>query len=616
MSYLDKAETPEDLSKLSHSELNLLCGEIRDFLIQNVSQTGGHLASNLGIVEITVALHRIFDTRRDRLVFDVGHQCYVHKLLTGRREGFKSLRQFGGMSGFPRPDESPHDAFAAGHASTAISVALGMARAESSEPYHVIAVIGDGAMTGGLAYEALNDAGQSRKPLIVILNDNGMSITKNVGGIAKILAKARIRPQYFRLKELYHKIVFQMPGGKTIYKRIHMIKNAIKTTFLPSSIFEDMGFAYYGPSDGHNIDEIMQLLTLAKNINGPVLIHLRTIKGKGYDLAEADPSAYHGVARFDAHTGLNGNGNSQSFTSVFGNEIVSLAKTNEKVCAITAAMEAGTGLSEMAKIFPDRFYDVGIAEGHAVTMAAGMAKQSLIPVCAIYSTFLQRSYDMIIHDVCLSNLHVVLAIDRAGLVGQDGETHHGLFDIGFLSQMPYMRVYCPANYSELKTALDMAVLEEKGPVAVRYPRGRQGSFTENTMASSFAVLRKGKDVTLITYGRLINQCIAAAELAHKAGISVHLIKLNVVHPIDQGLIQELMRETKRLVVAEESMQGGCVGHALAGMLAGNAHSLDKLILLNTGYQFIPHGETEKLLSLCGLDSVGIWAAVKEAAHER
>jgi len=614
MSYLEGIQCPDDLKKLNLTESRALCAEIRSFLIQSVAKTGGHLASNLGIVEITVALHRVFDTSRDRLVFDVGHQCYVHKLLTGRREAFPSLRQFHGLSGFPKPDESIHDAFVSGHASTAVSAALGMARARKSPgEYHVIAVMGDGALTGGLAYEALNDAGQSRQPMIVLLNDNGMSITENVGGIAKTLAKARLKPQYFKLKDIYHKIVYHLPGGRHIHRMLHQLKTAVKTTFLPSSIFEDMGFTYYGPCDGHNVEELEKLLRLARNIKGPVLIHLRTVKGKGYTPAEDNPCVYHGVSAFDYVVGVNNDNGGSSFTDVFGEKIVSLARQNNKVCAITAAMEAGTGLEKFASQYPERFYDVGIAEGHAVTMAAGMAKQGMTPVCAIYSTFLQRAYDMLLHDVCLSGLHVVLAVDRAGLVGSDGETHHGLFDIGFLSQMPGMKIYAPSNYPELAGALELAVNKDSGPVAVRYPRGKAPDYNENRMTEPYSILTEGEDLTLVTYGRLVRQCMDAAEISLASGIRVRLIKLNIISPIDESLI-ELLGRSSRLIIAEECAPGGTPLAVDPAQLLKSGHHPQKYLLLNTGSRFIPQGDTARLLQYCRLDARSIADAIAEVTR--
>jgi 1-deoxy-D-xylulose-5-phosphate synthase len=486
----EEQENKIPVSQMDDAEAALLCDRLRKRLIDTVSHTGGHLASSLGALELIVSLHRVFDTGRDRLVFDVGHQCYAHKLLTGRDGAFDSLRSFGGISGFPKPSESVHDAFVAGHASNAVSVALGMARARTllNEDYHVIALLGDGALTGGLAYEGLNDAGESNQRLIVILNDNGMSIRKNVGGIAQHLAHMRIRPSYYRFKKVYHNIIYALPGGKKLYKIIHQVKTALKQAILPSSLFEDMGFTYLGPVDGHDLGRLHYLLGFAKEMETPVLIHVMTQKGKGYAPAEQRPDCYHGVNCFDVETGLPLKEHKADFSQVFGDTLCALAEDCPNLCAVTAAMRDGTGLNGFAECWPDRFFDVGIAEGHAVSMAAGMAKQGMVPVFAVYSTFLQRGFDMLIHDVALQNLHVVRGVDRAGLVGQDGETHHGVFDVGYLSVIPGMKIYCPASFAELRDMLRAAVRDDTGPVAIRYPRGAEGTYRDGyqgrTAASS------------------------------------------------------------------------------------------------------------------------------------
>ena len=438
-----------DIKSITDYEAEALCTRIRAGLIDSVSKTGGHLASNLGAVEITVALHRVFDFTRDRLVFDVGHQCYTHKILTGRADQMSSLRTFGGMSGFPKPVESCCDAFIAGHASNSVSVATGMARGRTllGEDYYVIALIGDGALTGGLAYEGLSDAGNSGERMLVILNDNGMSITKNVGGIADHLARQRLKPQYLRFKKGYRKVTSTVPGGKTLYRITHKIKKAVKETLLPCSFFEDMGFTYLGPVDGHDVKRLTGLLRYAKDIEGPVLLHVRTVKGNGYTPAERNPDQFHGVGRFCVQTGEPLSAGSPNFSSAFGSALCGLAEDDRRICAITAAMRDGSGLGDFSRRFPTRYFDVGIAEGHATAMAAGMAKQGLVPVFAVYSTFLQRSYDMLIHDVAIQGLHVVFAVDRAGLVGEDGETHHGVLDVACLDAVPGMTVLCPSSFA-------------------------------------------------------------------------------------------------------------------------------------------------------------------------
>ena len=470
---LETIHDPNDIKTLNEPQTQLLCTELREFLLKSVSKTGGHLASNLGAVELTVAIHRVFDTSRDRLIFDVGHQCYPHKILTGRREQFQTLRQYKGLSGFPKPHESEHDAFIAGHASNSVSVALGMARARTlqHQDYSVLALIGDGALSGGLAYEGLNNAGASGEPLIVILNDNGMSIDGNVGAVSEHLGLLRSKPAYYEFKKAYRDVLDRNALGRAVYDFNHHLKTNVKKALLPNStMFEDMGFTYLGPVNGHDVGQLSNTLRWAKELKCPVLVHVHTQKGRGYLPAEREPERYHGVGKFDPRMGVPRE-KAPDFSAVFGSELCRLAKENETICAITAAMRDGTGLHDFSEQYPDRFFDVGIAEGHAVAMAAGMAKQGLTPVVAIYSSFLQRAYDQIIHDAALLNLHVVFAVDRAGMVGADGETHHGIFDAAFLSEIPNMTVLCPSNFAELRTMLDRAVNEIKGPVAIRYPRG-------------------------------------------------------------------------------------------------------------------------------------------------
>ena len=518
-----------DIKNITDCEAETLCTRIRAGLIDSVSKTGGHLASNLGAVEVTVALHRVFDFTRDRLVFDVGHQCYTHKILTGRADQMASLRTFGGMAGFPKPVESSCDAFIAGHASNSVSVATGMARARTllGEDYDVIALIGDGALTGGLAYEGLSDAGNSGERMLVILNDNGMSITENVGGIAEHLARQRLKPQYLRFKKGYRKVTSTVPGGKTLYRITHRIKKAVKETLLPCSFFEDMGFTYLGPVDGHDVKGLTSLIRYAKDIEGPVLLHIRTVKGNGYAPAERNPDQFHGVGRFCVQTGEPLSEGGPNFSAAFGDALCALAEEDRRICAITAAMRDGTGLGEFSRRFPTRYFDVGIAEGHATAMAAGMAKQGLVPVFAVYSTFLQRSYDMLIHDVAIQGLHVVFAVDRAGLVGEDGETHHGVLDVAFLDTVPGMTVLCPSSFSELKTMLAYAIKEVCGPVALRYPRGGEGLYAADSGTEPAVLLRQGGDITLVGYGVMINEVIRCAELLQQHGISAEIVKLNI-----------------------------------------------------------------------------------------
>ena len=577
-----------------------------------VSRTGGHLASSLGAVELIVAIHRVFDTGRDRLVFDVGHQCYAHKILTGRNAAMETLRSFGGLAGYPKPSESDTDAFIAGHASNSVSVALGIARARTlqHEDYSVLALIGDGALTGGLAYEGLSDAGNSKEPLIVILNDNGMSITKSVGGVADHLARQRLKPQYLRFKRGYRKVMGATALGRGIYKVTHKVKTAIKETLLPCSLFEDMGFTYLGPVDGHDVKRLTRLLKYARDLKGPVLLHVRTVKGKGYTPAERNPDQFHGVGRFCVETGEVLKGGGTNFSAVFGQALCKMAEEDPRLCAITAAMQGGTGLNTFAARFPDRFFDVGIAEGHAVAMSAGMAKQGMIPVFAVYSSFLQRAYDMLIHDVALQGLHVVFAIDRAGLVGEDGETHHGVFDPAFLDTVPGMTVLCPSSYAELESMLRYAIYEVKGPVAVRYPRGGQGDYQDDSGLVSTAVLRAGKDITLTGYGITVNALLDCARRLEADGIQAQVLKLNTITPLDGAPVAASAAETGRLLVAEEAAPGNCVGQRLAAKLLERGVAA-KVAMVNTGPGFVTHGPVSQLRTLCGLDGASLYKTALE-----
>ncbi len=602
-----------DLRTISDSEAEALCARLRTSLIENVSQTGGHLASNLGVVELTVALHRVFDTGTDRLVFDVGHQCYCHKILTGRGDAMGTLRSLGGLSGFPKPNESVHDAFVAGHASNAVSVALGMARARTlqKEQYRVIALLGDGALSGGLAYEGLSDAGESGEPLIVVLNDNGMSITKSVGGVAQHLARQRLKSQYLTLKKGYRKAMNVLPGGQHIYRFTHRIKTAMKDAILSCSMFEDMGFTYLGPVDGHDVRQLTQLLHYASELDTPVLLHVRTVKGKGYEPAENNPDAFHGVGPFHVEDGTFLRSSNGNFSTAFGAALCELAQRDDRICAITAAMQDGTGLTAFAERFSDRFFDVGIAEGHAVTMAAGMAKQGMVPVFAVYSTFLQRAYDMLLHDVALQGLHVVFAVDRAGLVGEDGETHHGVFDPAFLDTIPGITVLCPANYRELRTMLCRAIYEVKGPVVIRYPRGGEGVWQEDHAAGTAAVIREGSDITLVGYGTLLSNLLEASQLLSEQGISAEVVKLNAITPIDSKFIESSVRKTGHLLIAEDCVDMNCVGRRVLADLSCVGVPLRACILLNLGKGFVTHGSVVQLQKLCGLDAKSICEKAQE-----
>ncbi|MCI8807209.1 MAG: 1-deoxy-D-xylulose-5-phosphate synthase [Oscillospiraceae bacterium] len=598
---------PEQLNTLTDIQAKLLCDQLREQIVAGVSKTGGHLASSLGVVEATVAVHRVFDLERDRLVFDVGHQCYAHKILTQRGGQMDTLRKLGGLSGFPKPREHRADAFIAGHASNAVSVALGMARARTlnQEDYCVLAMLGDGAMTGGLAYEGLSDAGQSGEQLVVILNDNGMSITKNVGGVAQHLAQQRLKPQYLQFKKVYKRATGATAVGRSLYRFTHKAKQAVKNAVLHCSMFEDMGFTYLGPVDGHDVNYLTRLLRYAKELDCPVLLHIKTVKGKGYPPAEREPDRFHGVGPFRVEDGAPLKEGGETFSSVFGDTLCRLARERDDIAAVTAAMPDGTGLVGFAREFPKRFFDVGIAEGHAVSMAAGMAKQRMVPVAAVYSTFLQRAYDMLIHDVAIQGLHVVLGVDRAGLSGEDGETHHGVFDVAYLSSVPGMKIYCPASFEELRAMLRHAVEKVRGPVAVRYPRGGEGEFKALCGVEGASVLRPGADVTIAAYGTMVNEALAAAKLLEEKGRSAQVVKLNSIAPLDVDTLAACAKKTGRLVVAEECVDAGCVGRRIAAEFALRGVSGVRLALVDLGDRFVQHGTVAELRALCGIDGASI-----------
>ena len=607
---LNEIHTRADLLRLTPQENQQLCAEIREFLVRHIARTGGHLASNLGVVELTVALHQVYDTEKDRILFDVGHQSYVHKILTGRMDRFSTLRTYGGLAGFPKPSESVHDAFIAGHASESVSVALGMARARTllHEDYSVVAVLGDGALTGGLAYEGLNDAGESGEPLVVVLNDNGMSITTNVGAISRHLKLLRLKPGYFGLKKAYRQFTRKIPGGAALYRFTHGLKTKLRRRLIGVTIFEEMGFSYLGPVDGHDVEKLKFLLKEAKGMKCPVLLHVITKKGKGYIPAEVTPSKYHGVGRFNPVTGLSDGGSGKSFSETFGQTLCDLAIEDQRICAITAAMEQGTGLSQFAASFHDRYFDVGIAEGHAVSMAAGLAKQGLLPVFAVYSTFLQRSYDMLQQDVGILGLHVVLAVDRAGLVGEDGETHHGVFDVGYLRQIPGMTVLCPASQAELRRMLRAAILETSGPVAVRYPRGGDGAYDAAVWENQWC---EQPAVTIVTYGITINDVLAAAKRLREEQIFVDLIKLDQIAPLHLEPVRQSLARSGKLLVVEETAAAGCVGGAILAQLVQEGAAPQAVRLINLQSGLVPHGSLPLLRHRTGLDEAGIYQATKE-----
>ena len=603
----------EDLLRLTDEKRVQLCQEIREFLISSVSHTGGHLAGNLGVVELTVALETVYDTSTDRLVFDVGHQSYVHKLLTGRREAFDTLRQFGGLSGFPKPCESDTDAFVAGHASSAVSIALGMARARTllHQDYQVVALLGDGAATGGMAYEGLNDAADSKEPIVVVLNDNEMSIGRSVGGISHHFSRLRTSEKYLGIKRWYRSTLYSIPGGKRIYLFSSRAKNRIKHFLLQTTIFENMGFKYLGPVNGHDVRELITVLRAAKDLQEPTLVHVVTKKGKGYAPAEEDPAKFHGIGKFDPVTGKKLAPKVRTFSDAFGDTMVALAAGEARLCAITAAMPGGTGLLKYMQQYPQRLFDVGIAEEHAVSMAGGLAKQGMIPVVAIYSTFLQRAYDQLMQDVAMLHLHVVLAIDRAGLVGDDGPTHHGVFDVGFLRQIPGMRILAPASLCELEQMLTWAVESCDGPVAVRYPRGTEGKYTASAWdaAAKVAPHRSGADVTLITYGTMINPVLDAADRLAQQGISCTVLRLLELSDLPAEEILRLMPEKKNVVIIEETAANSGVAQPLAWQLRGLCPEC-RVSGIDLGHDFVPHGSQQRLYEYCGLDAASIAQLVR------
>lgn len=608
MSILERIHSSDDVKKLNRDELVPLCGEIRKFLIESISQTGGHLASNLGTVELTVALHRVYDTKRDRLIFDVGHQCYTHKILTGRKERFSTLRQYGGISGFPKPYESADDAFIAGHASNSASIALGMAKARSmlGQNYDVVAVIGDGALTGGLASEGLATAAASSEPMVILLNDNNMSIDRNVGGTDSLLQKMRTKTSYIDFKRWYRAAFLKMPS---VYRFNHAVKEWVKDRLLPDNMFSEMGFEYIGPIDGHDVEQLETVIRWARDLRQPVLVHVLTKKGKGYPCAEEHPELYHGVGKYNPETGEL-EAVSTAFSDVFGKSLCGFAQEDSRITAITAAMTCGTGLEEFAARFSSRFLDVGIAEGNAVSMAAGMAKQGLLPVFAVYSSFLQRGFDMLIHDVALQKLHVVFCVDRAGLVGSDGETHHGIFDIGYLSEVPGMSILCPANFAELRDMLRMALYQIDGPVAVRYPRGGEGAFRELTSGEAVC-LRQGSDITLVGYGLHINELLLTAELLAKEGISSELIKLNLIRDDEFSLTMDSLRRTGRVLVAEEVCAVGCVGRRILARASQAGIRLRASRAANLEDGIVVHGNRDRLLRDYGLDAESLAETAKK-----
>ncbi len=617
---LSDYDFPADLKEMSEREMELLSYEIRDFLLDKVSKTGGHIASNLGVVELSIALHKVFDSPKDKIIWDVGHQSYVHKILTGRAAGFDSLRCLDGMSGFPKREESPHDMYDSGHSSTSISAAMGYAAARDlmGEEYNVISVIGDGALTGGVAYEAMNNAGDAGSKLIVILNDNEMSISENIGGMSQHLSKLRASKGYLDFKKQLKKTLKGIPRvGEGLYSGIEHLRDSVKYAIVPGAIFEELGFKYFGPVDGHNLHDLIEALNLAKVPEGPVLVHIVTKKGKGYRNAENDPGKFHGVGPFDLTTGkaLTG-GNGLSYSQVFGKKLVQLASRDQRICAISAAMVSATGLSQFQARYPDRLFDVGIAEQHAVSFAAGLALSGCRPVVAIYSTFLQRAYDEVILDVCMQKLPVVFAIDRAGCVGNDGETHHGVFDLSYLTHMPNMTVLAPKDGPELAAMLEYAVSLD-GPCAIRYPRGEARDLTAEQLIEkersgpdrpfdgSAELLREGSDVSLFAVGKMNEIALEACNRLKLRGIDAELINVRSVTPPDEAALLKSAEKTGKVITLEDNVVTGGFGAGVLGLLAEREKGRIPVAVMGWPDRFIEHGSVGQLFARYGLDAQGI-----------
>ena len=615
---LETIKKANDIKKIPPDKFPQLAEEIRAFLLDHVSRTGGHLASNLGAVELTMALHYVFCLPADKIIWDVGHQSYTHKILTGRQEGFDSLRTLGGMSGFPKRSESPCDAYDTGHSSTSISAGVGYvcARDLKGEDYHVISVIGDGALTGGMAYEAINNASALKKNFIIVLNDNEMSISENVGGISSYLSNMRTTEGYFELKAGVKNSLNKIPGlGPAAIKQIHKTKDSLKRLMIPGMFFEDMGLTYLGPINGHDCNRMIQVFQEAKRVSGPVLVHVKTEKGRGYEPAMRHPARFHGTAAFDLEHGipLNNNGKA-NYTDIFSTVMRKFGDREEKVVAVTAAMPDGTGLKRFRNMFPERFFDVGIAEEHAVTFAAGLALGGMIPVVAVYSSFLQRAVDQIIEDVCLQNLHVIFAVDRAGLVGSDGETHQGCFDLTYLSMIPNMTVMAPKNKWELSDMMKFAV-QYQGPIAIRYPRGEAydglEEYREPICKGRSEVLFEGKDIALLAVGSMVKTGVQVRKMLMEDGENPTLVNARFVKPLDEKLLSQLAEQHKLFVTMEENVAAGGFGSQVADYMR-KMHPEVRVLTIALPDSFIEHGNPEKLKEKAGIDGVSVYRKIKEA----
>lgn len=615
---LEKIKQPNDIKQIPMEQLPKLAEEIRQFLLEHLSKTGGHLASNLGAVELTMALHYVFQLPEDKIIWDVGHQSYTHKILTGRKDGFDQLRMLGGMSGFPKRSESPCDAFDTGHSSTSISAGVGYvcARDLQKQDYHVISVIGDGALTGGMAYEALNNASSLKKNFIIILNDNEMSISENVGGISSYLSNMRTAESYHGLKTGVKNGLNKIPGiGPAAVKRIHKTKDSIKRLVIPGMFFEDMGLTYLGPVNGHDCSRMIQVFQEAKKVQGPVLIHVKTEKGRGYEPAMRHPARFHGTSAFDLEHGLPlSSSGKANYTDIFSTVMRKFGDREEKMVAVTAAMPDGTGLKRFRNMFPERFFDVGIAEEHAVTFAAGLALGGMIPVVAVYSSFLQRAVDQIIEDVCLQNLHVIFAVDRAGLVGSDGETHQGCFDLTYLSMIPNMTVMAPKNKWELSDMMKFAV-QYQGPIAIRYPRGEAydglEEYREPICKGRSEVLFEGKDIALLAVGSMVKTGVQVRKMLMEDGENPTLVNARFVKPLDEKLLSQLAEQHKLFVTMEENVAAGGFGSQVADYMR-KMHPEVRVLTIALPDSFIEHGNPEKLKEKAGIDGVSVYRKIKEA----
>lgn len=598
---LEQINTPKDVKKLTIKEKEELAKEIRKYIIEIVSENGGHLASNLGVVELTIALHSIFDVPTDKIIWDVGHQSYVHKIITGRKEELKNIRKLDGIAGFPKTKESEADCFNTGHSSTSISAALGMARARDLQEKNnnVIAVIGDGALTGGMALEALNDAGFSKSKMTVILNDNEMSISHNIGGLNQFLGKLRTKKLYTRTNNLIKKQISKIRIiGKPTVKIIQKIKRAIKQLVIQRMFFEDIGFTYLGPVDGHNIEQLESILEMSKQVNGPVLIHVLTKKGKGYEIAEKNPDKFHATSPFIIETGELKKNKGKDYSKVFGDKLIELAKENEKIVAVTASMKDGTGLKKFSQEYPYRFFDVGIAEQHAMTMAAGMAKEGMIPIVPIYSSFYQRAYDQVIHDIAMQNLHVIMCVDRAGIVGADGETHQGILDMAFFRLVPNLTIMAPKDFKELEDMLEFAIKLKK-PVIIRYPRGEEDKKIkfekhEKILEGQSEILQNGNDITIIAIGKMVSKAVKMARELESKGKSVEIINARFLKPLDEKNIRESIKKTKNVITIEDGTKINGLATAIKELIIDN--EIQNIKFKEYAYQdeFIRHGSIEEL----------------------